>query len=949
MLWDDFLRKIADDFFLSPEQTETFLLRFSEKNKHKRENEIEKLVAEILKLDKPAYEKRRKGIYDKLTYRKQNSNGCKELVQAGPHKAKKLLKWLENHYTEADNTNLISNTEVSSINQISFIDWQKICGGMLKQQQKQWLTTRSLRGVGNKQVLDIYVPLGLVERQKLERKNPNIPAEKGSDFYQDKVTPIENEVFFEQVIKQGKTIKSQGRRIAIIGEPGAGKTTLLQKVAFEILNSGGLPIWIDLADWQNSKTLEEYLLENWLKAALPIINQISPTAVSSIRKIPEELQDNFVEQFQDSKVWLLLDGVDDMAGTFRNPLTIISQEIKEGWVSQGKIILSCRLNVWDVEKNAIVNNFDVYRNLDFSYPEQVKKFILEKWFAEASNLGQKLWEELEKSSDRIKDLIKNPLRLTLLCRTWETRQGNLPDTKAGIYQRLVEAHYFLKDENQDFVLSPKEQKELNQALGELAKKAIDGVDSQFRLRESFIKYFLGEPRQEKSLFWWALKLGWLNKVGLAMADEKDPDEQVYAFLHPTFQEYFAALAVPHWDFFLNHNNENPNPLLPHNGKDCVYRIFEPQWQEVILLWLGREDISSEIKEEFIKALIEFKGKDKVHYFYQQRAYFFAAVGMTEFDSCLSDEIIKNVIDLSVKLFPFYPIAQDARVILEQTNREKAIKHLIKLLKDKNYNHDEIIRILGDIGHGNRDTIQELLSIADGKNEETYCQEIAIQSLVKISDGDIKESLLNRLTEALNSSTNNWDDFDKIIYSELFLNETFPEHPSYQCAIQALKDIANSNSSYKYNAAQILEEVGINLNIHPPVEEDKFALTLAELNLKLEPEIINTVNTLIELLDEHNKNREKAAACLEIILTNHQAFSIPENLFPLIVKKVSDRFLYLWENSLSKGRFFSNDLEQNPVSACDNILWHFANILPYPDFYQSCYMLTNTNTENSDKH
>ncbi|MGD1807178.1 hypothetical protein ACP6PL_17320 [Dapis sp. BLCC M126] len=400
----------------------------------------------------------------------------------------------------------------------------------------------------------------------------------------------------------------------------------------------------------------------------------------------------------------------------------------------------------------------------------------------------------------------------------------------------------------------------------MAKKAIDGVDYQFRLRESFIKDFLGEPKQEKSLFWWALKLGWLNKVGLAMVDEKDPDEQVYAFLHPTFQEYFAALAVPHWDFFLNHNNENPNPFLKHNGKDCVYRIFEPQWKEVILLWLGREDISSETKEEFIKILIEFKAKDKVHYFYQQRGYFFAAVGMTEFDSCLSDEIIKNVIDLSVKLFPFDPIAQDARVILEQTNREKAIKPLIKLLKDKSYNHYEIIRILGDIAYGDEDCIQELLSIINGgDNEKIWCQGIAVQSLVKISDGDIKESLLNCFTEMLKSSTHHLHDREKIRYSILFINETFPDYPSYKYAIQTLTEIAKSNSSSnsleKYNAAQILEELGIHLNIHPPVQEDKFALTLAELNLELEPKIINTVNALIELLDEHNKNREKAAACL----------------------------------------------------------------------------------------
>ena len=452
--WEKFLEDMADSYGLDELEKETFIEMFAQKGKIRS---IVKLASN-LNLCESAVKTRLGKVYEKFQIDSQKKG-----------KGKLLQEFLNKQYI-SDSQSKTEKPNNQNLN--AFIDWQKICDEMLKQQKKQWLTTRSLTGVGNKQVLDIYVPLGLVERQKLERQNSNISAEKGSEFYQYKVTPIENEVFFEQVIQQGKTIKSQGGRIAIIGEPGAGKTTLLQKVAFEILNSGGLPIWIDLADWQNSKTLEEYLLENWLKAALPIIKQISPTAVSSIRKIPEELQDNFVEKFEDSKVWLLLDGVDEMAGKFGNPLTILAQEIKQGWVSQGRIILSCRLNIWDVEKNAIVNDFDVYRNLDFSYPEQIKKFILEKWFAEPSNLGQKLWEELEKSSDRIKDLIKNPLRLTLLCRTWEIRQGKLPDTKAGIYQRLVETHYLWKDENQDFVLSLKEQKELNQALGELAKKRL---------------------------------------------------------------------------------------------------------------------------------------------------------------------------------------------------------------------------------------------------------------------------------------------------------------------------------------------------------------------------------------------------------------------------------------------------------------------------------------------
>ena len=65
---------------------------------------------------------------------------------------------------------------------------------------------------------------------------------------------------------------SEPNRVAIIGEPGSGKTTCLQKLAAGLLDRELLPIWISLADLQG-ETLENYLLQDWLKIATRQINR----------------------------------------------------------------------------------------------------------------------------------------------------------------------------------------------------------------------------------------------------------------------------------------------------------------------------------------------------------------------------------------------------------------------------------------------------------------------------------------------------------------------------------------------------------------------------------------------------------------------------------------------------------------------------------------------------
>ncbi len=256
-----------------------------------------------------------------------------------------------------------------------------------------------------------------------------------------------------------------------------------------------------------------------------------------------------------------------------------------------------------------------------------------------------------------------------MCGTWQSLDGDLPDTKAKLYQRFVTTLYQWKKPH----LNWSQQQDLNAALGNLALAGMLNETERFQLRESVGYRVIGASQFEL-----ACRLGWLNLV----ARDGETLEGIYAFYHPTFQEYFAAFAVEDWHFFLNHIPKNPQ------HPDARYRIFEKQWKEVILLWLGREEVGKEEKEAFIKALVEFEDRSG---FYRVRAYFLAAAGIAELKDCrLADKIVSQIVQWSFVCFsedkqewwsPLDPVEEGSREILKETDRKRAISALVELIRD----------------------------------------------------------------------------------------------------------------------------------------------------------------------------------------------------------------------------------------------------------------------------
>ena len=251
------------------------------------------------------------------------------------------------------------------------IDWRETCRAAA-QAKRQAANTFFANDLGRKIDLDeIHVPLGLIERQQKPQRRDDFSPQTGSEAYQEaeKLIPLSYDEFCEKVLTNSESPKSKGKRLAVIGEPGAGKTTQLLKICDRILaETEYLPVWISLAEVK--KPLSQYLIADWLRIA-----------AGKLDAAPAEWVKEFNELLSQGKIWLLLDGADEMG--IADSLGTLSPQLRERVFDKVRIVISCRLNIWEATGNAL-SDFDTYKMLDFSYGDgdncdRVKLFI-DKWF-----------------------------------------------------------------------------------------------------------------------------------------------------------------------------------------------------------------------------------------------------------------------------------------------------------------------------------------------------------------------------------------------------------------------------------------------------------------------------------------------------------------------------------------------------------------------------------------
>jgi NACHT domain len=885
--WLEFLDFISIDKKLTNTQKTTLKAKFPTFNGMANDRD---LIKEF-DLTDTGWKKRLGKLYEIFGF---NGDGKDKAIPLQESLQHEYLNWLQKQ--EQEQESLVENlpSRITDPIQVTTpkppIEWLDRSSQLLEAQKH--LTTNRLLKESNRKIDDINI--GLVERKERPKMKEVEDAAQGSQLYHPTeyidTKRYEHEDFLAEVVGN----RVAGKHIAIIGEPGAGKTTILTKIGAWLIKQAKqqpeaplVVAWISLASLDKQE-LSDYFYTTWLKSAHP--------AARPPRSWEEELP-QLVEQ---RRVWLLLDGLDELSQS--NTPNWLNEQLS-GWGQNLRVVMTCRINQWEAAAggNILTNSFDVYRTLDYSYQtsqgeDQVEKFI-SNWFGDKDKeVANQIRRELDApGKERIKDLVKNPLRLTLLCASWEQDRQALPETQADLYERFVDYLYAWKANLRKFKKTVKLRGELDLALGILAKMGLnrgsnhDGVVRRFRFTAREIRQLWKEQNLPDTLLSAAEKLGWLNVV------EADLNP-MYAFYHTTFQEYFAACSIDDddWDYFLPKRHED-RPVPCQGESVPTYRVFEQEWRQVILFWIGRraEDISDEIKEEFIKRLTDFQGQDRG--FYHYRAYIMAAIVVGEFKSSKQAKlIVEQIIKYAFGYFILennkwrnflYSIESLARATISFTHRQYAIESLQNRLSQSNssdYTRSDVESALYQITMSSKKIIEE----------DNWKSSDDLAFYVDPFDSEFEKQRIEkqRIEKAITSFNQN--DYRNCSVDIKILSQAVGNE-------QAIKALIAFIGQYKYHGISTVR-YGFNA-----------AVALGKIAVGNK----SAIKDLIDLLQDDNADYQMLYIAIRAIVTRSE--------MPLVIKNVKK---YLTKESCESNFHRFNN--------CYIIVFQYAQSLTYPEFYKS---------------
>lgn len=368
----------------------------------------------------------------------------------------------------------------------------------------------------------------------------------------------------------GMIVANDAQYLMVLGGPGVGKSTFLRKVGLEALKRKNsnfqhecTPVFLELKRLtENLIDIEALITHEFKVCGYPYPQQMTKTTLKS------------------DKLLVLLDGLDEVP---RENVDKIIDKIGDfvNQYSRNRFIASCR-------KAVNIRGFTQFTNVEIADfdDSQIKRYI-NNWFPLTSNGSpQKLddetrtadlcWEALNMPYHHtIKELVRNPLLLTLLCVVYEDTQ-KFSRNRATLYKEALDL----------FLRKWADEKGVNR--GASITQYLDIVDEKQMLSEIAAKNFKANRFlfSEDELITQIREFGKDNANTLEtfnapkildaiLIDQGlfvEPVSGSYSFSHLTFQEYFTA------NYIKGHPQYIQALVEEH--------LHDEQWREVFLLIAG---------------------------------------------------------------------------------------------------------------------------------------------------------------------------------------------------------------------------------------------------------------------------------------------------------------------------------------------------------------------------
>ena len=310
---------------------------------------------------------------------------------------------------------------------------------------------------------------------------------------------------------------SAPRTVLIEGEPGMGKTTYCKKYAYDWATKQQEPQGCGSTAFKVVLLLKCRDIHSDVWEAID--DQLLP------RDIDEEVKQQFFQFIREnqSSILLILDGLDELPS---GKLSMFSELIEGRVLPRCHIVATARHEAGKEVRKCC----DALLQIEGFTEKHVIEFVT-KYFKERTDLATKLSQRMSRDKN-LREIAANPLNTALLCLLCEEFEGTLPESRAQLYLDMVECvlrRYRKKkgllEKIEDLTNHYKPQ------LNHLGKVALNGLlDDKLDFNESELR------NHAKDL----TEFGFLS---VQPGGSKLRQTLHYAFLHKSFQEFFAALFI----------------------------------------------------------------------------------------------------------------------------------------------------------------------------------------------------------------------------------------------------------------------------------------------------------------------------------------------------------------------------------------------------------------------